>query len=175
MEVGGDGRRHLHRSVDSCICDNRIGGKCCQHSRERNRMGEITTWTADLSVGNHGIDDLHQNLFRLGREALLSLEGYKGNKERSHQVLTEIAEVMWEGFSVEEDTLVRNECPSVSQHDSEHRIFRVRILKIFREWEWKGLDGDVLREVISDWIVNHVAVTDRSCKEYFAEKVPTSV
>ena len=138
-------------------------------------MGEITTWTADLSVGNRRIDDLHQNLFRLGRQALLSLDEYKGDLAQSHQVLTEIAEAMWEGFSVEEDTLVRNDCPFVSQHDSEHRIFRVRILKIFREWEWKGLDGDVLREVISDWIVNHVAVTDRSCKEYFAEKVPTSV
>ena len=134
-----------------------------------NNMSDITIWTADLSVGNRRIDDLHQNLFRLGRQALLSLDEYKGDLERSHQVLKEIAEAMWEGFSVEEDTLVRNDCPSVSQHDEEHRVFRARFLDIILKCELRSLDRDVLLSVMRDWIVMHVSITDLSCKEYFAE------
>ena len=135
----------------------------------RNRMGDITAWTADLSVGNRRIDDQHKNLFRLGREALRLIEEDKDNKERAYEVLNDIVEAINKHFEAEEEMLARKAYPFLNEHKEEHRVFRARFLDLLIKYQLRSLDREVLIEIMRDWIINHVSITDLSCKEYFAE------
>ena len=131
-------------------------------------------WKEDFSVNVQMIDDQHKELFRLGTE-LYTLVSAKDGIDRYDEIMVVIgrlSDYTVEHFDYEEGVMKDNNYDNFDEHKRQHDAFVSKIQSI------KAEDVDVRQRKIgmdlivfvSNWIENHILVTDMKYKEFLNEK-----
>ncbi|WP_374485103.1 bacteriohemerythrin [Zoogloea sp.] len=123
-----------------------------------------------LSTGNKIIDDQHQEILTLAREAMSRFdESRGGNSSEFHTLLNTLATLAARHFHTEETLLRQNACPTLKEHQEEHAAYSERILDLLMKAMAGNLDRSGLLSVMEDWTTHHLLVWDAGCVHYLQE------
>jgi hemerythrin-like metal-binding protein len=131
-------------------------------------MASITNWSADLSVGNYKIDEQRKELLESGQRALDLID--RGNQILDawmlYDVCDKILQLALQIFAEEENLLTWNRCPSLAAHQEQHNSCLKAIAVIRANATRQQADKQSMITLLSEYLRNHMLVTDLSCKEY---------
>lgn len=128
-----------------------------------------------LITGNEVIDQQHQEILTLAREAMSRFdESHGGNSSEFHTLLNNLATLAARHFHTEEALLRRNGCPTLEAHQKEHAAFSERILDLLMKAMAGNLDRSGLLSVMEDWTTHHLLVSDAACSPYLQERKRSS-
>lgn len=124
-----------------------------------------------LSTGNKIIDQQHQEILTLAREAMSHFdESRGGNSSEFHTLLNTLATLAARHFQTEEALLRLNACPTLKEHQEEHAAFNERILDLLMKAMAGNLDRSGLLSVMEDWTTHHLLVSDAACCQYMQDR-----
>ncbi|MBS0345527.1 MAG: hemerythrin family protein [Proteobacteria bacterium] len=123
-----------------------------------------------MSTGNKIVDDQHQEILTLAREAMNRFdESRGGNSSEFHTLLNTLATLAARHFHTEETLLRQNACPTLKEHQEEHAAYSERILDLLMKAMAGNLDRSGLLSVMEDWTTHHLLVWDAGCVHYLQE------
>jgi hemerythrin-like metal-binding protein len=128
----------------------------------------VVTWQNSYSVSIKLVDEQHMELIRLTNKLFANCMA--GQERSSNTFLDTVHEaVNYTGyhFSTEEKIMERIKYPEYSRHRNEHKDF---VREVFRKVE-DFKEGKVHTPInfvyfLRDWILHHVAVSDRKLGDY---------
>jgi hemerythrin len=125
-------------------------------------------WHERYSVGIPKVDEQHKELLRLTNELYAScLDDDEEMKERFKNTISALVTYVSEHFSAEERLLQRIKYPKYAQHKAEHEGFVKKVLEqaaYFREG--KSFVPNNFVRYLRDWILSHIAVSDKQYSDY---------
>jgi hemerythrin len=71
-------------------------------------------------------------------------------------------------FSTEEKYMQQVNYPDFAAHKKEHEAFVAEVVKQVKAFEENQNDPDVLVGFLKDWLMNHIAVSDKKYSPYLA-------
>lgn len=135
-------------------------------------MHSMPVWNPGLSVGNREIDQQHQALLALCREAVRLLVNDPPSNERFRLLLSNVLTLAREHWEAEETLLARNGCPNLADHAEQHeRCLRI-IADILTQAEHREIDKAGVIRLITEWITEHIIDSDRPNKEFLKDRHP---
>ena len=128
-------------------------------------MAEIE-WSTELSVGIDKIDEQHNKLI----EIVCELDEAIKNKQAAdmvEDVLVNLFNYAQMHFAVEEELFRKHKYPESALHEMEHQRFITKAFAFKERFDSnrRGLSTDLL-DFLSDWIINHIKVTDKRYSTY---------
>ena len=130
----------------------------------------LITWSPDYSVGNEEIDSQHKKLIEIINTLHDGMKAGKG-KVILGDILDELTNYTGFHFAVEEKLFEKYNYPDTITHKQAHADMVERVLE-FREGYVKGSSLLTLEimNFLRDWLVNHIAKSDKNYSAYFKEK-----
>ena len=124
-------------------------------------------WKDKYSVGISIIDEEHKKLIDILNKAIFAKE-HKDKIEETKEVLGEMLEYSHKHFSTEEAYMIKFNFPEYQFHKNEHHDFTNKTIASYN----KLVRGDYqianeLLEYLTQWLVNHIQVTDRQYIDCF--------
>ena len=130
----------------------------------------IMIWNESYSVGVRELDEQHKSLIRMINEM-----HYAMNKDRGQEAISSIVAQMFDymelHFTTEEGYMQQFGYLGLPAHRREHEEFRAKASDL-RERVDAGefvLSFEIV-QFLSDWLQNHIMVTDMKYTSLFAEK-----
>jgi hemerythrin len=131
----------------------------------------LVQWSDDYSVKNKLIDTQHKELVRFTNELYAACKS-GGFAERISFIRTIQSAVNYakEHFSTEERMMIQKNYPEYAQHKAEHDSFVAEILKQVRQLDnMKEIKGEAFVQFLKDWLLNHIAISDKKYTPYVQE------
>ena len=131
---------------------------------------DMVVWDEKYATGIHLIDSQHKELFSLTNELFRAC---LGEDEALKGVFKETMERMVEyvrfHFGAEQELLQRIKYPDYQEHKKQHDILIWDILEAVKEYNKgeKFVPNQFVR-TMRDWILSHIAVTDKQYVLYIA-------
>lgn len=125
-------------------------------------------WHDGYKVGIETIDNQHRHLFEIA-DTLYSVitSGVPPTKEAVKALLDQCADYVKLHFSHEEELMDATRYPSSSGHKKAHITFTAAVKNVIKDFtEGKDIDLVELYAFISDWLVEHIILVDRSLGSY---------
>jgi len=125
-------------------------------------------WHDGYKVGIETIDNQHRHLFEIA-DTLYSVitSGEPPTKEAVKALLDQCADYVKLHFSHEEELMDATQYPSSSGHKKAHITFTAAVKNVIKDFtEGKDIDLVELYAFISDWLVEHIILVDRSLGSY---------
>ena len=125
-------------------------------------------WHDGYKVGIETIDNQHRHLFEIA-DTLYSVitSGVPPTKEAVKALLDQCADYVKLHFSHEEELMDAIQYPSSSGHKKAHVTFTAAVKNFIKDFtEGKDIDLVELYAFISDWLVEHIILVDRSLGSY---------
>ena len=125
-------------------------------------------WHDGYKVGIETIDNQHRHLFEIA-DTLYSVitSGCPPTKEAVKALLDQCADYVKLHFSHEEELMDATRYPSSSGHKKAHITFTAAVKNVIKDFtEGKDIDLVELYAFISDWLVEHIILVDRSLGSY---------
>lgn len=131
-------------------------------------MLSSTTWSTDLSVGNLKIDEQHKELLESGQRALdlIDRDSQAIDSWLLYDVCDRILQLALQSFAEEENVLTWNHCPNLAAHQEQHNSCLKAIAVIRANATKQQPDKKSMIKLLSEYLHNHMLVTDLNCKEY---------
>jgi len=130
-------------------------------------MPNTPTWSDDLSVGNYIIDEQHKRLIALCARAADCASATTPEALREfHEILNDLARQTGEHFNDEEDLLIKNGCPNVTEQIAEHNEYREMVVNLLVDGTAGLLDRAKLYQVANDYLIKHMLEMDLADKAY---------
>jgi len=131
---------------------------------------DFAVWDDSYSVGSEIVDSQHKGLVAMTNE-LFRCRNRKGAAAdvaflRAVKKALEYAKTH---FSTEEKYMVETNYPDMDAHIEEHKTFVTDILKIVREFDQDNAKPINLARFLKNWLLNHIALTDKRCAPYFSK------
>ena len=130
----------------------------------------IMLWNSTYSVGVRELDDQHKGLIHMINEM-----HYAMNQDKGQEAISSIVEQMFDymetHFSTEEAYLQKFGDPSLPAHQRQHEEFRGKARDLrqrVRQQEFI-LSFEIV-QFLSDWLQNHIMVTDMKYASLLAQK-----
>lgn len=133
-------------------------------------MNDIPVWSPDLSVGNAKLDEQHITLLELGRHLLAEFEAGPASSADIAALLQDILTLAARHDAAEEELLAANGCPSLAEHQAEHRAKHARLTELMRQAAAGKLNKTEAAKVIADWMGHHLTGSDWPVREYLKHK-----
>jgi len=130
----------------------------------------LINWDDSLSVNVTEIDKQHQKLISMINELSDAMKQGKG-KDIMEKIINGLVDYTVTHFKTEEKYFAQFGYPDTENHKKEHDNF-VQKVKDFKDGFEKGelsLSIEVMT-FLSDWIQNHIKVTDKKYSKLFNEK-----
>jgi hemerythrin len=127
-------------------------------------------WNETYSVGVQELDDQHKALIRMINEMQYAMNNDKG-QEAISSIVNQMFDYMEVHFTTEEGYMQKCAYPGLQGHQLKHEEFRVKARDL-RERTASGefiLSFEVV-QFLSDWLQNHIMISDMKYTELFAEK-----
>jgi hemerythrin len=129
---------------------------------------EFVSWSDNLSIGIGVIDEQHRELLRLTNDL------YRGcsriGEERDlyfKDAIHRSVDYVKIHFSTEESLLEKVNYPDIEAHKKEHRDFIIKVLENVRDFEdGKRFAPSAFVRFLRDWILTHIAVSDKNYGPY---------
>jgi len=124
-------------------------------------------WNDKFSVGISMIDEEHKKLIGILNKVIFA-KGHNSNPEELREVLREMAKYALKHFKTEETYMKELNYPGYQNHKKEHEDFFDKILEYFHKAgnEYHHILHE-LHEYLTQWLVNHIQVTDRQYVDCF--------
>ena len=126
-------------------------------------MGDLVSWTQDLSVGIEAIDDQHKHIVDYINQ--LHDAGLRKDREAIGSVLAELMEYTVSHFSFEEALMDQARYRYAAPHKKVHELFTRRIAEYRHRFQ---LGEDVAVEMqgtLIKWLMNHIKREDMNYGE----------
>jgi hemerythrin-like metal-binding protein len=127
-------------------------------------------WSETLSIGKMEIDAEHKQLIRITNSLLRAMQEGRSKNDFA-KILHELREYTVFHFNNEEEYMGSIGYPDLNKHIEEHNRLKKRV-KDFQHCVFIGdkVECDALREMLKDWLVEHILSCDLLIKEYLASK-----
>lgn len=133
------------------------------------KKSDLISWSPSLSVGIKVIDDQHKGLLRITNDLFNHSTGDEAS-ERAYfnKVIHSIVDYVKVHFGTEERLLAAARFPAYAKHKQEHDMFVLTVADMARDFhERKKNNLSAFTHFLKDWILTHIAVSDRQYFEYF--------
>lgn len=130
---------------------------------------EIIQWNDSYSVGIQRIDEQHKRLIKMINDLAKAMRFGEGKNVIS-KIIHEMSEYAVFHFSTEEELFEKFAYPDKEAHIAEHKKFTEKV-KDFQKGYEEGrllITVEVLR-FLSDWLNNHILISDKKYAPFFAE------
>ena len=130
----------------------------------------IMIWNETYSVGVRELDDQHKSLIHMINEMHYAMNNDKG-QEAISSIVAQMFDYMELHFTTEEGYMQQCGYLGLQAHQKQHQEFRAKA-KDLRERVDAGefvLSFEIV-QFLSDWLQNHIMVTDMKYTSLFAEK-----
>jgi hemerythrin-like metal-binding protein len=139
--------------------------------------GEVAfEWTAELSVGVEDIDNQHKELILINRK-LFDIVNRKESLQHVGMAVDFLREYIIDHFQMEELYMEKYGYPDIEKHKSQHQEF----INDFKTYENIYYENIVephmvleLKILINNWLVSHVAKTDKDMGKFLKQKIAES-
>ena len=129
----------------------------------------LVEWNERYSVGIPKIDEQHKELLRLTNELYASCLKDNDEEAKAHfkSTVGAIVNYVSEHFGAEERLLQRINYPWYAKHKQEHDNFVKKVLEQVKEFsEGKSFVPNNFVRYLKDWILSHIAMSDKQYSEY---------
>ncbi|MBF0514736.1 MAG: bacteriohemerythrin [Desulfovibrionaceae bacterium] len=137
----------------------------------KNSQGADTfvNWTSDLTVGVHEIDEQHKVLIKMINDLYAAMKSGQGHGVQE-KLLTGLAEYTVYHFDNEERYFDRFGYPETRDHKRLHTELKGQVMDFIGQFRsGKAALSMDLFHFLKDWLVNHIAKTDRRYGKFFNE------
>jgi hemerythrin len=137
-------------------------------------QSELVTWSPTFSVGVKLIDDQHKELLKLANDLFNHCVG-DDESERKYfkQVIGKVVDYVKIHFSTEEKIMTATKFGGYWEHKREHDSFVLTVVEQVRAFnEGKPFALLAFTKFLKDWILTHIAVSDRQYCEHL-KKIAT--
>ncbi len=130
----------------------------------------LIQWNDSFSVKVTEFDQQHQKLVSMINELHDAMKQGKG-KDVLSKVIKVLISYTATHFDTEEKYFARFGYPETGSHKKEHAAFIKKVFEFKDEFE-KGKLGLSVKVIdfLSDWLKNHIKVTDMKYSQFFKEK-----
>jgi len=128
----------------------------------------VVQWQNSYSVNIKLIDEQHMELIKLTNKLFAScMAGQQKSKEAFLEIVRSAVDYTGYHFSTEEKIMERINYPGYSAHRKEHKDFvREVYIKVDEFKAGKILTPLTFVYFLRDWVLSHIAVSDRKLGEY---------
>lgn len=127
-------------------------------------------WSPSLNLGIPKIDDQHKRLVQLAN-TMISASQSDGSDEMTAMICEELREYTQYHFRDEERVMEEAGYPDLAPHREEHKKLTERVQALHEHIQ---ADDDsqvsVLLQLFTDWLVRHIAQSDRQIADYLKQK-----
>jgi len=130
----------------------------------------IVTWDDSFSVGFEHIDNQHKELVKMVNELYKACK--MGTLKEDIVYLHTVSKALEYArvhFSDEEKYMGIVFYPELDEHKKQHEEFVVEIKKSIKLFEYGKAAPIELVNFLKDWLLNHIAVSDKKYAPYFAK------
>jgi hemerythrin len=129
---------------------------------------ELVTWSPTFSVGINKIDEQHQELLKITNDLFNHCVGdEETEKAYLKKVIKGVVDYIKVHFSTEEKLMRQMGFPGYGGHKKEHDVFVLTVVEQVRNIEDKKFSLAPFTRFLKDWILAHIAVSDKQYAEYF--------
>ena len=130
----------------------------------------IIEWNDYLSVGIGIFDDQHKRLIEIINKLYEAIKSGK-NPETQEEIFDDLILYTITHFTEEEKYFAQFNYPDAPAHKAEHDAF-CRVIKDYTRNYYKGihLKYTELLEYLVDWLLHHIAGSDKKYREFFESK-----
>ena len=130
----------------------------------------IMIWNETYSVGVRELDDQHKALIRMINEMQYAMNNDKG-QEAISSIVKQMFDYMEVHFTTEEGYMQRCDYPGLLAHQQKHGEFRDKAKDLGdRVNSGEFVLSFEIIQFLSDWLQNHIMVTDMKYTSLFKEK-----
>ncbi|MCL2601888.1 MAG: bacteriohemerythrin [Treponema sp.] len=138
-----------------------------------NNIEELVVWGAKYEIGVPIIDKQHQELVGIINELYRSCRT-NGSEEVNaafKDAMRRIVGYVRFHFSAEQELLERLQFPHFKNHIRQHEVFVRDIFDAARDFrDGKRFAPHVFVRTLRDWVLGHIAVSDKQFAQYFTEQ-----
>lgn len=132
---------------------------------------DLVSWSPTFSVGVKTIDDQHKELLNVTNDLFNHCIGDEAS-ERAYfnKVIKSTVDYVKVHFSTEEKIMTAVKFPGYTKHKQEHDKFVITVAEMSKEFnERKKISLSTFTRFLKDWILTHIAVSDKLYFEYFKQ------
>jgi len=128
----------------------------------------FVVWEDRYALGIPEIDAQHKELFALTNELYNACQqGIEVAQSEFKDVIHKTVKYVGYHFSFEEKLLVDANYPQLAEHKKEHERFVKTVLEGVKDFEsGKSFVPNTFVRFLRDWILEHIAVSDKMYAEY---------
>jgi len=137
-----------------------------------NDNPDMVVWDEKYATGIPLVDSQHKELFSLTNELFRAcLYGDEVLKGVFKETMGRMVDYVRFHFGAEQEILQRINYPGYQEHKKQHDTLVRDILEAVKEYnEGKKLVPNQFVRTLRDWILSHIAVTDKLYVAYIAEQ-----
>jgi hemerythrin len=130
---------------------------------------ELVTWSRTFEGGIKLIDDQHKGLIKLCNDLFKHCVGDKKSEaEYFKSVVHSAVDYVKNHFATEEKIMIATKYGGYSDHKREHDKFVLQVVELVKEFNiTQRIDLFVTTKFLKDWILSHIAITDKLMFAYF--------
>jgi len=132
---------------------------------------ELVPWDDDFLVGHENIDLQHQELVKMTNKFYAGVQmGGVVAKVFFMQTIQGAVQYVKTHFSTEEEIMKKINFPFMKEHKKQHEAFIAQVTREVKNFEKVDVpDHAGFVKYLMDWILNHVANTDKKLTPYLAK------
>lgn len=137
-----------------------------------NEAAKFAVWEERYNLGIEIVDKQHRYLVSIINELF---EACKKSKDEANMAfrssIKEITDYIKNHFKTEEDIFVKYQYPNYRIHKQQHEQFILKTIEYVKDFESGKLyvPNNFVR-YLKDWLLEHIAVSDKEYEKYFASK-----
>jgi hemerythrin len=130
----------------------------------------LLVWDNSFLVDFEIIDEQHKELINMTNELIQGCDKGKIIQDVLFiKTIRRAVEYAQKHFATEEKYLQQVNYPDFAEHKKEHEAFVSEVINQLKAFEENRNDPVVLVDFLKDWLVGHLAVTDKKYAPYLAE------
>jgi hemerythrin-like metal-binding protein len=131
---------------------------------------DLMPWTPKLEISIKSIDEQHKKLVEMINHLHRAMKMKLGSKEAG-QILNDLAEYTVYHFGYEEKLFEKHEYPEYEEHKKIHVNLVAKVMEFQEEFKsGKAALSIDLMDFLTDWLKNHIMVTDVQYVPFFKDK-----
>jgi hemerythrin len=129
---------------------------------------ELVSWSDDYSVSFDIVDGQHKKLVEMTNELFLGCARDPSSADVAFmKAIRDALEYAQVHFFTEEKYMKLAEYPGLPEHKKEHEAFVKTVIGAVKSFENDTIDPIELARYLKNWLLNHIAVSDKQCAPYF--------
>ena len=133
-------------------------------------MGQLITWTDELSVNVHKFDLQHKRIVLLINKLHAAMAGVEGNEVQG-DILNCLVDYVKTHFADEEKELRKQGYPNFARQKIEHETLTKQVITLHNDFNsGKNISAGKLMQFLKSWLREHIMEEDMKYSTYLNSK-----